>query len=112
MPKIPSSTLRLAQSFPEVGQAYRALRDQIVAATPLDVQTRDLIIMTAYAMRGLWGPFHSHGRDYIHRGGDVILLKSALLSTLGAVTSLAEVVTAFDALDALVQAKSADGARR
>jgi AhpD family alkylhydroperoxidase len=79
----PSSYLR--DESPDAADAFRAMRDALLTAGPLDRITCELIVVAGLAANGWEYSFKHHSRQLLEMGADVAALKHAVLVSLGAV---------------------------
>jgi alkylhydroperoxidase/carboxymuconolactone decarboxylase family protein YurZ len=79
----PSSYLR--DESPEAADAFRGMRDALLAAGPLDRITCELIVIGGMAANGWEYSFKHHSRQLLDMGADMAALKHAVLVSLGAV---------------------------
>jgi pimeloyl-ACP methyl ester carboxylesterase/alkylhydroperoxidase/carboxymuconolactone decarboxylase family protein YurZ len=90
--KIPSERLRDVNA--EVAAAFRAVRQAIEKAGPLDYSTREYIMLAAFAAAGYEESFRIHVRRAAERGLPLSAVRQAVLIPFGATTAMLPVVNA------------------
>lgn len=96
--KSPVETVR--DYNPALADAFMALRKAAVTG-PLDETACELIIVGALATTGEEASFRVHARRLRKLGVDAAALRQAVMSTLAATTSFAQVVAAIRWIDAI-----------
>jgi alkylhydroperoxidase/carboxymuconolactone decarboxylase family protein YurZ len=89
---LPSTILH--EYNPEAGTSFRATREALVKAGPLDLKTCELIIIASFATIGFEDSFKSHALRALMAGISKEAIEHAVLVTLGATTALATVTNA------------------
>jgi 4-carboxymuconolactone decarboxylase len=89
---LPSTILRKYNA--EAGTHFRAMREALVKAGPLDAKTCELIIIASFATVGFEGSFKSHALRALMAGIPKNEIEHAVLVTLGATAALATVTNA------------------
>jgi alkylhydroperoxidase/carboxymuconolactone decarboxylase family protein YurZ len=97
----------LKQFSTQAGTAFQALRKAVVSAGPLDAHTCELIVLGALVTSGGEGSFKVHARRLLKDGVPAEVLHQAVLVTLGASTTLAQVINGLRWIDAVVSENSA-----
>jgi alkylhydroperoxidase/carboxymuconolactone decarboxylase family protein YurZ len=104
---VPTPIDYLKQFSAEAGAAFQALRKAVVSAGPLDAHTCELIVLGALVTSGGEGSFKVHARRLLKDGVPTESLRQAVLVTLGASTTLAQVINGLRWIDAVVSENSA-----
>jgi pimeloyl-ACP methyl ester carboxylesterase/alkylhydroperoxidase/carboxymuconolactone decarboxylase family protein YurZ len=78
----------------EVADAFRAMRQAIEKAGPLDYPTREYIMLAAFAAAGYEESFRIHVRRAAERGLPLSAVRQAVLIPFGATTAMLPVVNA------------------
>lgn len=94
---VPSSYLK--EASPGTGKAFREMRDAIEADGPLDKQTRELVMLTGFAVKGFEMPFKIHAVRSLKLGVPKAAIKQAVLLTMGAHIAMFEATRALRWLD-------------
>lgn len=84
---------------PAVADAFKALRENINKAGPLDFTTSELILIAAFATQGLESALKIHSRRLLDAGTDKQAIAHAILLTFGATNTLVEVSRALQWLE-------------
>ena len=92
----------LKQFSADTGAAFQALRKAVLQSGPLDTPVGEFIVLGALATSGGEGSFKIHGRRLLKEGVQVEALRQAVLVTLGASTTLAQVIAALKWIDDIV----------
>jgi alkylhydroperoxidase/carboxymuconolactone decarboxylase family protein YurZ len=92
----------LKQFSADAGAAFQMLRKSVLGAGPLDAHTCELIVIGALVTSGGEGSFKVHARRLLKDGVSVDALRQAVLVTLGASTTLAQVIAGLRWIDAVV----------
>lgn len=103
----PSPIDYLKRFSAEAGGAFQALRKAVIDAGPLDRHTCELIVLGALVTSGGEGSFKIHARRLLKDGVPPEALRQAVLVTLGASTTLAQVISGLGWIDAVVDESSA-----
>jgi alkylhydroperoxidase/carboxymuconolactone decarboxylase family protein YurZ len=86
----------------ETGAAFQALRKSVLGSGPLDAHTCELIVLGALVTSGGESSFKVHARRLLKEGVAVEALRQAVFVTLGASTTLAQVISGLRWIDAVV----------
>jgi 4-carboxymuconolactone decarboxylase len=89
---LPSTILRKHNA--EAGTHFRAMREALVQAGPLDAKICELIIIASFATVGFEDSFKSHALRALMAGISKDEIEHAVLVTLGATAALATVTNA------------------
>jgi alkylhydroperoxidase/carboxymuconolactone decarboxylase family protein YurZ len=95
----PSGYLHAAS--PDAGVAFRALRDALLAAGPLDKTTCELVVIAGLATAGYEDSFKIHSRRLLDAEVPSAALRHAVLVTLAATSTAFQVARALQWLDEL-----------
>ena len=99
----PLSPLDYVKQFSaDTGAAFQALRKAVLSAGPLDAHTCELIVLGALVTSGGESSFKIHARRLLKEGVAVEALRQAVLVTLGASTTLAQVISGLRWIDAVL----------
>ena len=99
----PLSPLDYVKQFSaDTGAAFQALRKAVLSSGPLDAPTCELIVLGALVTSGGESSFKIHARRLLKEGVAVEALRQAVLVTLGASTTLAEVISGLRWIDAVL----------
>ncbi|HLI27524.1 MAG TPA: carboxymuconolactone decarboxylase family protein [Chloroflexota bacterium] len=100
--RVPRSALDvLKQHAPEAADAFSALRRSLTGAGSLPPATQELIVSATFVVTGQEGAFRTHARRALQHGASLADLQQAVLLTLGATATLAQVASALRWLEAL-----------
>ncbi len=102
MGKLPGHYERFLASYPEVGDAYKALSGACRSAGPLDERTAALVKLGMALGAGLEGATHSHARRALEAGASADELRHAVLlatTTLGFPTMMRGLAWVQDVLE-------------
>ena len=98
----PLSPLDYVKQFSaDTGTAFQALRKAVLGSGPLDAHTCELIVLGALVTSGGESSFKIHARRLLKEGVAVEALRRAVLVTLGASTTLAQVIAGLRWIDAV-----------
>ena len=98
----PLSPLDYVKQFSaDTGTAFQALRKAVLGSGPLDAHTCELIVLGALVTSGGEGSFKVHARRLLKEGVPVEALRQAVFVTLGASTTLAQVIAGLRWIDAV-----------
>jgi alkylhydroperoxidase/carboxymuconolactone decarboxylase family protein YurZ len=98
----PLSPLDYVKQFSaDTGVAFQALRKSVLGSGPLDAHTCELIVLGALVTSGGESSFKIHARRLLKEGVAVEALRQAVLVTLGASTTLAQVIAGLRWIDAV-----------
>lgn len=106
----PPSYYLLAES-PEAGTAFRAMRDGLLAAGPLDPVTCELIVISGLSTAGFEYSFKHHSRRLLAMGAPMAALRQAVMLPLGATAALFEVARGLEWLNQLEEELAAADAQ-
>ncbi len=95
---------------PATADAFLALRGAVAAAGPLDANTLELITLAGLATARNEGSFKTHARRLLGAGGDAAAIRQAVLVTLGASTTFAQVIEGLEWLDSVLAENAIDAA--
>ncbi len=84
--QLPSDYLRSVNA--DVADGFKALREAVRQAGPLDVQTRELVLVAAFATAGNEVAVRAHTEVALNLGVTQEALVHAILLTLGATNTL------------------------
>ena len=99
----PLSPLDYVKQFSaDTGAAFQALRKAVLSSGPLDAHTCELIVLGALVTSGGESSFKIHARRLLKEGVAVEALRQAVLVTLGASTTLAQVISGLRWIDAVL----------
>lgn len=79
----PSSYLR--DESPDAADAFRAMRNAVLASGPLDRITCELIVIAGMAAAGWEFSFKHHAGQVLDMGADIAAVKQAVMVSLGSV---------------------------
>jgi alkylhydroperoxidase/carboxymuconolactone decarboxylase family protein YurZ len=85
----------------DAGAAFQALRKAVLASGPLDAHTCELIVLGALVTSGGESSFKIHARRLLKEGVAIEALRQAVFVTLGASTTLAQVISGLRWIDAV-----------
>ena len=91
----------IKQFSADTGAAFQALRKSVLGCGPLDAHTCELIVLGALVTSGGEGSFKVHARRLLKEGVPVEALRQAVFVTLGASTTLAQVIAGLRWIDAV-----------
>lgn len=91
----------LKQHAPEAADAFGALRRSLASAGSLPPATQELIVCATFVVTGQEAAFRTHARRALQHGASVAELRQAVLLTLGATATLAQVAAALRWVEAL-----------
>jgi alkylhydroperoxidase/carboxymuconolactone decarboxylase family protein YurZ len=98
----PLSPLDYVKQFSaDTGAAFQALRKSVLGSGPLDAHTCELIVLGALVTSGGESSFKVHARRLLKEGVAVEALRQAVFVTLGASTTLAQVISGLRWIDAV-----------
>jgi alkylhydroperoxidase/carboxymuconolactone decarboxylase family protein YurZ len=86
----------------DTGSAFQALRKAVLGSGPLDPHTCELIVLGALVTSGGEASFKVHARRLLKEGVAVEALRQAVLVTLGASTTLGQVISGLRWIDAVL----------
>ena len=95
--KIPSERLRDVNA--DLAAAFKAMRQAIERAGPLDYPTREYIMLAAFAAAGYEESFRIHVRRAAERGLPLSAVRQAVLVPFGATTAMLPIVNALQWAD-------------
>ena len=102
----PLSPLDYVKQFSaDTGAAFQALRKSVLGSGPLDAHTCELIVLGGLVTSGGESSFKIHARRLLKEGVAVEALRQAVFVTLGASTTLAQVISGLRWIEA-VQSES------
>jgi len=102
----PLSPLDYVKQFSaDTGAAFQALRKSVLGSGPLDAHTCELIVLGGLVTSGGELSFKIHARRLLKEGVAVEALRQAVFVTLGASTTLAQVISGLRWIEA-VQSES------
>ena len=103
----PLSPLDYVKQFSaDTGAAFQALRKAVLSSGPLDAHTCELIVLGGLVTSGGEASFKIHARRLLKEGVAVEALRQAVFVTLGASTTLAQVIAGLRWIDAVVSEAS------
>jgi alkylhydroperoxidase/carboxymuconolactone decarboxylase family protein YurZ len=94
---VPSAQLRKFNA--DAATNFRAMRESLVKAGPLDAETCELIVIASFATVGFEASFKIHVLRSLKGGIPAEKMRHAVLVTLGATTPLATVTDALRWID-------------
>ena len=100
-----SPTEYLRKESTAAGDSFRSLRNELLAAGPLDRATCELIVIAGLATGGFEDSFKIHSRRLLDMGVSVAALKQAVMVTLGASSVMFQVAQALKWVDELEAAQ-------
>ncbi|KAB2881626.1 MAG: hypothetical protein F9K38_09705 [Pseudorhodoplanes sp.] len=89
-----SPSIQLRAVNKEAGESFRAMRQAVMSAGPLDGRTCELIVLSSLASTGLELSFKVHALKARKAGIDKAALQHAVLVTLGAATVIMRITEA------------------
>jgi len=89
----------LGRASPDAGKHFRALRNTLQKAGPLDHVTCELIVISGCALQGFEDSFKIHSGRLLEASTPKEAIQQAILVTLGATGSLFQVSRALHWLD-------------
>jgi alkylhydroperoxidase/carboxymuconolactone decarboxylase family protein YurZ len=95
----------------DTGVAFQAWRKAVLSSGPLDAQTCELIVLGALVTSGGESSFKVHARRLLGEGVAAEALRQAVFVTLGASTTLVQVIAGLRWIDAVLAEGSATDAR-
>jgi alkylhydroperoxidase/carboxymuconolactone decarboxylase family protein YurZ len=96
--RAPSEYLRIAS--PDAAEAFRSLRNSVIAAGPLDPTTCELINIAGLGIAGFEDSFKNHARQLLRTGAvPIASLRHAVVVPLGSTASIFQVARALEWLD-------------
>ena len=99
----PLSPLDYVKQFSaDTGTAFQALRKAVLGSGPLDAHTCELIVLGGLVTSGGEASFKIHARRLLQEGMAVEALRQAVLVTLGASTTLAQVIAGLRWIDGVL----------
>jgi len=90
----------------DTGAAFQALRKAVLGSGPLDAHTCELIVLGGLVTSGGEASFKIHARRLLQEGMAVEALRQAVFVTLGASTTLAQVIAGLRWIDAVLSEAS------
>ncbi len=89
----------LKATCPEVGEAFRNLRNAVMKSGPLDATTCELVMMGSFAFLGYEQSFKIHGLRLLKAGTPAAALRQVALVLLAATASMFVVTRAMGWVD-------------
>ncbi|MYW96123.1 hypothetical protein G3I59_37345 [Amycolatopsis rubida] len=91
----------LRKEAADAGATFRRLRDELLAAGPLDRATCELIVIAGLATAGFEDSFKIHSQRLLDMGVPLAALKHAVMVNLGASSAIFQVARALQWIDEL-----------